>query len=460
MSSSTDGGSLSHRGILALAIPIMLSNVTTPLLGVVDTAVIGRLPGAQYVGAVALGSLVFSFVFWAFGFLRMGTTGLTAQAIGAGDDEEIRATLARSLLIAVVIGAGLMLLAGPIRSLSLHLLDASDEVESLVGRYIELRIDAAPATLMNYALLGWFVGLGKTRTGLGLQLTLNLTNMALDAVFVLVLEWGVDGVALGTAFAEWFAAGVGVLVASRHLRGRGLPRWSRIVERESLRRTLGVSFDIMVRSIALVVVFVFFSAQGASISDEVLAANAVLMHFIDTSAYFLDGLAYAAEALVGRAFGARDGATFRSAARRTTFWAAVFAACATVAFVLAGDEIIDAFTVDLETRRVARDYLYWAAFAPLAGVLAFQLDGVFIGATQGPAMRNSMLLSTALFFGAWWLLRPHGNNGLWAAFYVHYGARTLTLGAHVPGLLRRVDRPLERAALDPAVKDDPSVDPP
>lgn len=432
---------LSHRGILALAIPIMLSNVTTPLLGLVDTAVIGRLPGAEHVGSVALGSLVFSFVFWAFGFLRMGTTGLTAQALGAEDNEEIRATLLRSLLLAVGIGVALVLAAWPIRTLALLLLDGSPEVEALADSYVGVRFYAAPATLMNYALLGWFVGLGKTRTGLALQLTLNLTNMALDALFVLGFEWGVEGVAYGTVAAEWFAAVVGLIVASRHI--QGLPTWARLMDRARLKRTLAVNFDIMIRSMALVIVFVFFSAQGASISNEVLAANAVLMHFIDTSAYFLDGLAYAAEALVGRAFGARDSKTFRSAALRTTFWAALFAGGATLALVFFGTNIIDALTIDVHTRQVARVYMMWAALAPLAGVLAFQLDGVFIGATQGPAMRNSMLLSTALFFAAWWLLLPYENHGLWAAFYVHYLARTLSLGAHVPSLLRRVDAAAE-----------------
>ena len=270
--------------------------------------------------------------------------------------------------------------------------------------------------------------------------------MLLDVAFVLGAGWGIEGVAAGTVAAEWLAASVGLALAVRTLSAgkathslRRLVDRSRVFERSRMRRTLSVNRDIMVRSMALVLVFVFFSAQGAAQGDVFLAANAVLMHFIDTSAYFLDGLAYAAEAMVGHAFGARDGRTFRTVAVRTTVWAAAFAVVATGVLFFFGPSFVDAMTVDPPTRQTARVFLHWAAFAPVAGVVCFQLDGIFIGATQGPAMRNSMLLSTAIFFGAWWLLRPFGNHGLWAAFYVHYAARTLTLGAHVPGLLREAD---------------------
>jgi MATE family multidrug resistance protein len=418
----------------------MISNVSTPLIGVVDTGVVGRIPDPAYIGAVAVGSLVFTFVFWAFGFLRMGTTGLTAQALGAQDHDEIAAALGRALLIAGAAGGALILLQWPIRETAFVLLDASPKVEALARGYFDIRIWAAPATLANYALLGWFIGLGRTDIGLVLQLVLNLTNIALDALFVLGFGWDVRGVALGTVIAEIVAAAVGLVIARTHLRGmRG--RWSRerILDPRRLRRTLTVNADIMIRSLALIAVFVWFMAQGARQGDVVLAANAVLMQFVAMSAYFLDGLAFAAESLVGRAIGAAHRAGLLAAARMTTQWAlgtAVLIAAALAAF---GAFFIDVLTVDPQARAAARAFLPWAAAAPLLGVWAFQLDGIFIGATRTADMRNAMLASLAIFLAAWWLLAPLGNHGLWAALYVNYFARIGTLLYYYPRLIRSVE---------------------
>ena len=429
---SSSATAITNRQVLRLALPIMASNLSTPLLGIVDTAVVGRLPDPAHIGAVAVGALVFSFVFWAFGFLRMGTTGMTAQALGAEDHAEVEATLARAVVTAVVAGAGLIALQWPIRELAFHLVDGSPQVEMLARRYFDARIYSAPAALTNYALLGWFVGRGRTDIGLVLQLVLNVTNMTLDAWFVLGLDWGVGGVGLGTTLAEWTAALVGIAVAARHLRekelaGAGFDR-ARVFDRAKLRRTFAVNADIMVRSLSLVFVFVFFMAEGASRGDVLLAANAVLMQFIDASAYFLDGLAFAAESLVGRAIGAKRPADFWRACVVSTRWAVGIAALLSLAFFLFGFAFVDLLTTSPDARVAAREYLPWAAAAPIAGVLAFQLDGVFIGATRTVAMRNAMLISTGIFLLAWWLLLPFGNHGLWAAFFVHYAARTLTLG--------------------------------
>lgn len=428
-----------HRTVLAIAVPIMLSNVSTPLLGAVDTAVVGQIPDPAHIGAVAVGSLVFTFVFWAFGFLRMGTTGLTAQALGASDADEMVAALGRALLVAGVAGAGLLLLQWPIRTAAFALLDASDAVETLGRAYFDIRIWAAPATLANYALLGRFIGLGRTRTALVLQLLLNLTNIVLDVWFVLGLGWGVAGVAAGTVLAEITAAAVGVGVALRHARGMGA-RWEprRLLAPVQLKRTLVVNSDIMVRSLALIFVFVWFMAQGAAQGDVRLAANAVLMQFISVSAYFLDGLAFAAEALVGRAVGAMRRGALAAAATMTSLWAGAVAALISLALWLLGPALIDLLSVDAAVREAARIYLPWAAAAPLLGVWAFQLDGIFIGATRTADMRNAMLLSTAIFLLAWWLLQPWENHGLWAALYVNYLARTLTLLRRYPALLRSV----------------------
>lgn len=428
---------LTHRRVLAIALPVMLSNLSTPLVGAVDTAVVGQIADPAYIGAVALGSLVFTFVFWAFGFLRMGTTGMTAQALGAGNTDELVAGLGRALLVALAAGLLLVLLQWPIREVAFALLDGSPRVESLARSYFDIRIWAAPATLANFALLGWFIGLGRTDIALVLQLVLNLVNMALDLLFVLGLGWDVRGVALGTLIAEFVAAATGLVLAARHIHRIG-GRWSlrRLLLPEPLRRTLGVNGDIMVRSLALIFVFVWFMAQGARHGDVQLAANAVLMQFITASAYFLDGLAFAAEALVGSAVGAGRRDALRRAAAMTTLWAVGIAALASLALSAAGPVLVDLLSVDAGVRATARTYLPWAAGAPLLGVAAFQLDGIFIGATRTTDMRRAMLLSLAIFMLAWWALQPWGNHGLWAALYVHYLARAASLGWYYPGLLR------------------------
>lgn len=281
-----------------------------------------------------------------------------------------------------------------------------------------------------------------------LQLVLNVANMALDALFVLVLGMGVAGVAAGTLIAELLAAAVGLVLALRHLRGRASSTtWGAVLDRARLGRTLAVNRDIMVRTLALMTVFVWFTAQGARQGDVLLAANAVLMQFVGVAAYFLDGVAFATEALVGRAAGAAQRATLVVALRRTTAWAAALALLASVAFGALGPAIIDALTVDSAVRQTARTYLPWAALAPLAGVWSFQLDGAFIGATRSRDMRNAMLQSLAIFLVGWWLLQPLGNHGLWAALFVSYAARTLTLGRCLPALVRSVP-----AAPPPAVR--------
>jgi len=431
------GALLTHRAILAIAVPIMISNVSTPLLGVVDTAVMGRIPDPAYIGAVALGALIFNFVFWGFGFLRMGTTGLTAQALGAGDASEIRASLGRAVLIGCAVGAALIALQWPIRELAFALLDGGPRVEALARTYYDVRIWAAPATLINYALLGWFIGLGRARMALVLQLVLNLTNIALCLMLVLDFGLGVQGVALGTLLAEIIASAVGLGIALRHLHRIG-GRWdfSRLLAADRMRRTLAINRDIMIRSAALIAVFAWFMTQGARQGEDILAANAVLMQFIAVSAYFLDGFAFAAEALVGREVGAANRSGLARVARMTTWWAAGVAAAMSVAFVLLGSTTIDILTVDPSVRMLAGAYLPWAALGPLAGVWCFQLDGIFIGATRTAEMRNAMLASLAIFFAVWWALSRYGNHGLWASLYVHYAARTGTLLYLLPRLMQ------------------------
>ncbi|HSG65224.1 MAG TPA: MATE family efflux transporter, partial [Gammaproteobacteria bacterium] len=337
------------------------------------------------------------------------------------------------------VGLTLICLQWPIRETAFALLNGSAEVEALARAYFDIRIWAAPATLVNYALLGWFIGLGRTDIGLVLQLVLNLTNMALDALFVLGFGWDVRGVALGTLGAECIAAGLGIVLGWRHLHGiGGTVAIDALLVPERLRRTIAVNGDIMLRSLALITVFVWFMAQGARQGDVILAANAVLMHFISVAAYFLDGLAFAAEALVGRAIGARHRAGLVAAARITTAWAAGVAIIVAGLLFVAGAAIVDILTVDAAARAAARAYLPWAAAAPLLGVWAFQLDGIFIGATRTAEMRNAAAFTVVVYLLAWWLLQPLGNHGLWAALHVQYVARIGTLLAYYPALLRSV----------------------
>jgi MATE family multidrug resistance protein len=433
----------SHRAILRLALPVMLSNVSTPLIGVVDTAIVGRIPDPAYIGAVAVASLVFTFLFWAFGFLRMGTAGLTAQALGAGSEVEIVASLGRALLVAAVAGAFLIILQWPLREMAFGLLQGSDRVESLARQFFDIRIWSAPTALANYALLGWFIGLGRTDIALVLQLILNLSNIVLDAIFVLGFGWGVRGVASGTLLAELIAAICGILIALRYVRLR-YPRVDvrEIFHVEQVKRTFSVNADIMVRSLALIVAFIWFMAQGAQRGDVTLAANAVLMQFIGVSAYFLDGIAFSAETLVGRAIGAGHREALSVSIRRTTLWAVVLAASLSILIALSGAWGIDALTTDVRARQEANTFLLWAAAGPILGVWAFQLDGIFIGATRTAEMRNAMLVSLVIFFAAWKLTLPFGNTGLWLTLCVHYFARTLTLLWYFPRLMRSVGAPV------------------
>jgi MATE family multidrug resistance protein len=439
MSGAPSPRELTHRGVLALAVPVMLSNASTPLIGLVDTAVVGQIPDPAHIGAVAIGALIFGFVFWTFSSLRMGTTGLTAQAFGAGDRGEIAASLHRALLAAAVIGVLLLVLQWPIQRVAFGLLGASEEVEALARSYFDIRIWSAPATLANYALLGWFIGLGRTDTGLVLQLVLNVTNIALALLLGLVLGWGVPGVAAAAVFAEFVAVAVGLVVARRWLAREGSrAEFTRILDPVKLRRVVGVNADIMIRTLAMIGIVVWFVQGGATQSDATLAANALLLNCISIAAFFLDGIAFAAESLVGRAVGAARRAALLLAVKLTTIWAVAIAAVISLVMFAAGPATIDMLTVDAVTRLEAREYLVWAACVPLVGVWAFQLDGIFIGATRTTEMRNAALATLALYLAVAWALAPFGNHGLWAALTFSYFARAGTLLWFYPKLVRSV----------------------
>tara|TARA_R110002110_G_scaffold165930_12_gene366340 strand:- start:520 stop:1845 length:1326 start_codon:yes stop_codon:yes gene_type:complete len=439
MSETAGRPRIGHRAVLAIAVPIVISNLSTPLLGLADTAVMGRMGDPKYIGAVALGALIFTMTYWTFGFLRMGTTGLTAQAHGAKDGAEIRAALGRALIIAGGVGVALIALQIPIGATAFALLDGSGGVEQLARRYFDIRIWSAPAALANYALVGWFIGIERATTALALQVVLNTVNIILDIVLALGLGWGVSGIAAGTLIAEVTAAALGLALAARHLRAYpGSWAGARILDAQRLARTIAVNRDIMIRTVLLLFSFAWFTAKSAEAGTITLAANSILLQFVTVSAFFLDGFALAAETLVGKAFGALDRLSFDLAVRLSTVWAAGISLLLTLAMFAAGGPLIDFLTIDAEVRAAARAYLGWAAMLPVLSVWCYQLDGIFIGATRSSEMRNAAIASSAVFLALWWLFLPYGNHGLWAALTGFNLTRAVTLGLYFPRIRRRL----------------------
>ncbi|GAB4522174.1 MAG: MATE family efflux transporter [Roseibium sp.] len=433
-SSSVPAGSaglaftVTHRSILAIAAPMTLAYLSTPLLGIVDMAVIGRLGDAALLGGIALGGIIFDLVFTTFNFLRSGTTGLTAQAVGGRDDVEIRATLLRALVIAVAGGLLVIAFNAPLLKAGQWFLGGGEDVQAATARYFAVRLWSAPFLLANYAFLGWFIGLGRAGTGLALQLFLNGLNIALSVLFVLFLDWSVEGVALATVLAEIAATLLAATLVALGTRGGSWPGAAVILDRRLLMRLMVLNRDIMIRSFTLLYAFAFFMARSADQGDVVLASNALLEKFIMVAAFFLDGLATAAEQLAGRAVGARYRPAFDRTVRLTALWSFALAGGLALLFWLFGPLLIALMTTAPDVREGAETYLAWAALAPLFGVLAFQMDGIFIGATWSSTMRNMMLASLAVYLAAYYALFPlMGNHGLWMAFLLFFGMRGVTL---------------------------------
>ncbi|HEY4529284.1 MAG TPA: MATE family efflux transporter [Luteimonas sp.] len=425
-------GHPSRADIIRQAWPIILANAAVPTLGLVDTAVIGHYGNATELGALALGALLFNFVYWSFGFLRMGTTGFVAQARGAGDEAEVRAAFLRALLLAGAIGLALWLLHWPVGLVYFGVMDGSAAVESLAGEYFRARIWGAPAALALFAVSGLLVGLGRSRELLLVQLLLNGLNAGLDVWFAGVLGMGARGIGLGTAVAEWATCAVALVVALRVLRARGggarLFEWGRVTDLARIRPALAANGDILVRTLCLLFAFGWFANAGARFGDVTLAANHILLQLVSFSAFFLDGFAFVAEAHVGAAWGARSRAAFRRSVRLTSELAAATGLLLALAMLLAGGVAVDALTSLPDVRTSALLHLPWAASYVLLSVAAFQLDGVFIGATRTRDMRNAALLSAAAFLlVAWPATALRGNHGLWAAFVLYVVARAAAL---------------------------------
>jgi MATE family multidrug resistance protein len=429
-----------HRRVWRLAGPIMLSNITIPLLGIVDTAVVGHLDHAYYLGAVAVGALVFSFVYWGFGFLRMGTTGFTAQAHGAGDSPEVVAMLWRGMIGAAIIAAVLLVLQTPLIVAAMALMDASDAVSAHARSYFAIRIWSAPAALANYVILGWYLGLQNARAGLVINVVINGLNIVLDLVFVVGLAMAVEGVALATVIAEYAGLALGAAMIWRTLGRLGVrASWSRILDPARFRHMIAINRDIFIRTLCLIGAFAYLTAQGARMGDVILAANAVLFNMVTLMAYALEGFAGASQAMVGRAVGAGSKADYRGAVRYATLWAFSFATAIAVVYAVAGDLIVNVMTTMPDVRAAAYAVLPWMVAAPVISVWGYQFDGIFIGATRSGEMRNAMIVSLLIYLIATEAFRPLlGNHGIWLGFTVFMIARGVTLAYYYPKIERSI----------------------
>ncbi|SFR42311.1 MATE family efflux transporter [Litoreibacter janthinus] len=427
--------SLTHGRVLKIALPIVISNATVPILGAVDTGVVGQLGLAAPIGAVGIGAIILSGLYWLFGFLRMGTAGLTAQAHGAGQTGEVSAMLSRSLMIGLAAGMVIMALQVPLFWGAFQLSPASPEVESLARDYMRIRIFSAPAAIAIYGITGWLIALERTRAVLVMQVWMNGLNILLDLMFVLHLGWGVEGVAIATFIAEWTGLGLGLWLCRDAFQSPAWKDWPRVFDRARLTRMAAVNSDIMLRSILLEAAFISFLFFGADFGDVTLAANQILLQFLHITAYALDGFAFAAEALVGQALGARNRLRLRRSAYLTSFWGGIVTVGLATSFALFGGTIIDIMTTAPEVQTEARGYLIYMIAAPVVGVGAWMLDGIFIGATRTRDMRNMMAVSFAVYCVALALLMPaFGNHGLWLSLLVLFIARGITLGLRYPAL--------------------------
>ncbi|MCX7567047.1 MATE family efflux transporter [Sulfitobacter sp. F26169L] len=430
-------GRLTHRRVLNIAVPVVLSNATVPILGAVDTGVVGQMGLAAPIGAVGIGAIILSAFYWVFGFLRMGTVGLAAQAEGQGDSDEVAALLTRALMIGLGAGIVIIALQSALFWAAFRVSPASAEVEGLARQYMALRIWSAPAAIALYGITGWLIAQERTRAVLVLQLWMNGLNIGLDIWFVIGLGWGVQGVAFATVLAEWSGFALGLWFCRVAFAGAAWRAWANVFDGMRWRRMMSVNTDILIRSLLLQAIFVSFMFVGAGQGDVTLAANQVLLQFLMIASYALDGFAFSAEALVGKATGARDALRLRRAALLTSGWGFAVAALMAVAFAVTGGMIVDAMTTAPNVRTQAREYLPYLVGMPVIACAAFMLDGIFIGATRSRDMRNMMALSFAVYLVSVVVLVPlAGNHGLWLAMLISFVARAVTLGARYPALER------------------------
>lgn len=427
--------------IVSIAWPIILSNISTPLLGLVDTAVIGNLGNAALIGGIAIAGVIFSFLYWGFGFLRMGTTGLVAQAIGADDYTQARTTFYRAAGLASLIGFALILFQYPILKFALALIDGSHEVEAAAATYVQIRIWSAPLNLMSLAIIGYLLGTQSSRQILLIQVVLNGTNILLDILFVVGFELGVAGVAYATLIAEFIAFILGGFIVFRNISQQSdnaRVSMTDLLDVTSLKHMFAVNRDLLIRTLCLIFAFALFTNQGAKSGDVLLATNAILMQFVSFAAFFLDGFALAGESLVGHAKGAKSRSALQRVIRHV-FELGIMTACAlSLVFFCLGEIIISYLTNVPEIIEASNEYLIWVYLAPVTSVWCYILDGIFIGATRTNEMRNAMLASLGIYLVAYFSLEPLlGNHGLWLSLIIYFLARGASLAYYLPTINAR-----------------------
>lgn len=428
--------------VLRLAIPIMLANVSVPLVGIVDTAVMGRMSDPAYIGATAIGATIFSAVFWLFGFLRMGTGGMVAQSFGAGRHIDTTQTIYRSLLLGVTIGGLIVALQIPIFAISQLAFTTSEKLLSLTGDYFSIRVYSAPATLMLYCVIGGLIGLQRMKSVMLTQIVLNLLNVFLTVVFFSVFNWGIKGVAAASVISE-----IVTLILGLYLLHRAIPLNFATLSDRTLyefsrwKKLISLNSNLFIRTLCLIIAFYWMTAASSGLGVQTLAANTLLLHMLHFMAYALDGFAHSVEALGGQAIGLRDKVRFKSSVRASAEWALLFAVLFTLFYASAGSWILGQMTTQTDVILASEQYLLWIVIAPIISVWGFLFDGIFIGATETRTMRNGMLVSLGLFAISTSILVPaYGNHGLWASYYVLMLSRAGTLAAGYPALLNRLNR--------------------
>lgn len=424
------------RQILHIALPSIVSNITVPLLGLIDVSIVGHLGAASYIGAIAVGGMLFNMIYWLFGFLRMGTGGLTAQAYGRHDLQEVTCILLRSLSISLLLALALLLLQYPIRNIAFMCMDTSEEVRQLATLYFHICIWGAPATLGLYGFTGWYIGMQNSRFPMFIAITQNIVNIAASLFFVFVLKMKVEGVALGTLVAQYAGLGMACLLWLAYYRPlRKYLRQKALFDRTEMKRFFQVNRDIFIRTLCLIAVTVFFTSTGAAYGDVVLAVNALLMQLFTLFSYFMDGFAYAGEALTGKYIGAKDNQSLRLTIRHLFKWGIALSLLFTLLYGAGGKSFLGLLTNDTSVISASEEYIYWVLAIPLAGFSAFLLDGICIGATATHLMLRSMLVASASFFLLYYGLHASlGNHALWMAFIVYLALRGIVLG----GILYRM----------------------
>ena len=427
-----------NKQIYRLALPNIISNFSIPLLGAVDTALMGRLESEHYLGAVGIGGVIFSFIYWGFGFLRMATTGLTAQAFGEDDTSECGRLLLRATSIGIIGSLFLFIFQWQLADMSFHLINTSPEVEHLARAYYHIRIYAAPATLCLHALHGVFLGLQNAHYPMLLTIVVNLINIVLNLVFVQGLGMKVEGVALATVIAQYVGLLLAILLFFRRYRSL-LTGWNfrEVLLLSKLKRFLSISGDIFIRTCLLVFSHAYFTAKSAALSDTVLAINTILLQYINLLSYAIDGFAFAAESMIGKYKGAQDLQNLKRTTRLIFLWAFLFSGVILLILMCFGERLLYVFTDQMSLVEQAEVYLIWVIIAPVINVAAYIWDGIFLGATASRALRNSVIVSTLLYLSAVYLLMPFGNHGLWGALTLLLIARGVSLTVLAPKYLFR-----------------------